>query len=162
MRHVHSDERIRASEGRVAVRAVHAKELAALARLATPVVVEQGRVLAKEGTAGQEFVVVVDGVASATVNGEEIGQVGPGSFFGDLALLDAGPRTATVRADTPMLVLVLDRSEFNSLVDRAIPSVGRRMLVTLAERLRAERLRAEGLRKADARVTSNAERLSEL
>jgi CRP-like cAMP-binding protein len=162
MRHVHSDERVELLKGVWLFERCTRKELAALARLATPVVVEQGRVLAKEGTPGKEFVVVVDGVASATVDGEEIGQVGPGSFFGDLALLDAGPRTATVRADTPMLVLVLDRSEFNSLLDRAIPSVGRRMLVTLAERLRAERLRAEGLRKAGARVASDAERLSEL
>ena len=69
----------------------------------------------------------------------------PGSFFGELALLDGGPRTATVRALTPMLTLVLDRSAFDELLDRAIPSVGRRMLVTLAERDRSERLRSERL-----------------
>ena len=69
---------------------------------------------------------MVEGTTSATSRGKEIGQVGPGSFFGELALLDGGPRTATVRALTPMLVLVMDRSEFDALVDQAIPSVLRR------------------------------------
>jgi CRP-like cAMP-binding protein len=149
MRHVRSDERIQLlKQVWLFERCTH-KELVALARLATPVTVEQGRVLAKEGAPGREFMVVVEGSASATSDGEEVGKVGPGSFFGELALLDGGPRTATVRAETPMLVLVLDRSEFNSLVDRSIPSVARRMLVTLAERLRAERVRAERFRHAD-------------
>jgi CRP-like cAMP-binding protein len=150
MRHVHSDERIELLRAVWLFERCTKKELGALARLATPVAVEEGRVLAEEGAAGREFVVVVDGVASATSGGEEVGKVGPGSFFGELALLDGGPRTATVRAETPMLVLVLNRSEFNTLVDQAIPSVLRRMLVTLAERLRAERLRAERLRAADS------------
>ena len=88
---------------------------------------------------------MVEGTASALSRGQEIGQVGPGSFFGELALLDGGPRTATVRALTPMLTLVLDRSAFDELLERAIPSVGRRMLVTLAERIRSERLRSERL-----------------
>ena len=125
MRPVRSNERIELLKGVWLFERCTRKELAALARMATLVDVKQGRVLAKKGTAGHEFIVVVDGVASATDCGEEIGQVGPGSFFGELALLDGGPRTATVRAKTPMLVLVLHRSEFNELVDRAIPSVTR-------------------------------------
>ena len=144
MRRVTSDERINLLRGVWLFERCTRKELAALARMATPLTVEQGRVLATEGTVGEEFVVVVEGVASATVRTEELAQIGPGSFFGELALLDGGPRTATVRAQTPMLVLVLSRSDFDSLVDRAIPSVGRRMLITLAERLR----------DVDARVAS--------
>ena len=145
MQQVRSDERVKLLRGVWLFERCTKKELAAIARMATPVIVEPGRVLAKEGHPGHEFVVVVEGTASATSRGEEVGQVGPGSFFGELALLDGGPRTATVRALTPMLVLVLDRSEFNELVDRSIPSVARRMLVTIAERLRSERLRAERL-----------------
>ena len=157
MQHVRSDERIKLLKGVWLFERCTKKELAALARMATPVIVEPGRVLAREGAPGHEFVVVVEGTASATSRGEEVGQVGPGSFFGELALLDGGPRTATVRALTPMLVLVLDRAEFNELVDRAIPSVGRRMLVTVAERLRSERLRVERLRSTDARVDESAD-----
>ena len=163
MQHVRSDERVKLLSGVWLFERCTKKELAAIARMATPVIVEQGRVLAKEGTPGQEFVVVVEGTASATSRGEEVGQIGPGSFFGELALLDGGPRTATVRALTPMLVLVLDRSEFNHLVDRAIPSVGRKMLVTIAERLRSERLRAERLRTTDVagrRDAANANAVS--
>ena len=113
MQHVRSDERIKLLSGVWLFERCTKKGLAALARMATPVIVEPGRVLAREGAPGHEFVVVVEGTASTTSRGEEVGQVGPGSFFGELALLDGGPRTATVRALTPMLVLVLDRAEFN-------------------------------------------------
>ena len=145
MEEVSSDERVKLLGGVWLFERCTEVELAALAHVTTPVIVEPGRVLATEGTPGEEFVVVVEGTASATCRGEEIGQIGPGSFFGELALLDGGPRTATVRAITSMQVLVLDRSEFDALVDRAIPSVVRRMLVTLAERVRSERIRAERL-----------------
>jgi CRP-like cAMP-binding protein len=148
MRHVHRDERIELLKGVWLFERCTRKELEALARISTPEVVQAGRNLAVEGSIGQEFVVVVEGVAVATVDGNEIGRIGPGSFFGELALLDPGPRTATVHADTDMLVLVMSRVEFDTLVDRAIPSVGRRMLVTLAQRLRSERARAEEFRKA--------------
>ena len=161
MQHVRSDDRIKLLQGVWLFERCTKKELAALARMATPVTVEPGRVLATEGTPGQEFVVVVEGTASATSRGQEVGQISPGSFFGELALLDGGPRTATVRALTPMLVLVLDRSEFNELLDRAIPSVGRRMLVTIAERLRSERLRAERFR-SNARVDESADAVLDL
>jgi CRP/FNR family cyclic AMP-dependent transcriptional regulator len=145
MHEVDSDERVTLLQGVWLFEQCTPSELAAIARVASPRVVEPGSVLATEGTPGQEFVVVAEGTASATSRGEEVGQVGPGSFFGELALLDGGPRSATVRALTPMLVLVLGRSEFDELVDRAIPSVARRMLLTLAERVRSEQLRSERL-----------------
>jgi len=145
MQQVRSDERVELLRGVWLFERCTKAELAAIARMATPVTVETGDVLATEGTPGHEFVVVVEGTASALSRGQEIGQVGPGSFFGELALLDGGPRTATVRALTPMLTLVLDRSAFDELLEQAIPSVGRRMLVTLAERIRSERLRSERL-----------------
>jgi CRP-like cAMP-binding protein len=150
MRHVHRDQRIELLKGVWLFEQCTRRELEALARIATPEVVSAGRTLAVEGSIGREFVVVVEGSAVATVDGDEIGRIGPGSFFGELALLDPGPRTATVRAETDMLVLVMSRAEFDSLVERAIPSVGRRMLVTLAQRLRSERVRSEDFRKAAA------------
>jgi CRP-like cAMP-binding protein len=119
-------------------------ELAAIARLASSLDVEPGTVLATEASPGHEFVVVVEGTAAVLSRGAEVGQIGPGMCFGELALLDGGPRTATVRAVTPMQLLVVDRSEFDELLDQA-PSVARRMLVTLAERFRSERARWEQL-----------------
>jgi voltage-gated potassium channel len=145
MHEVGSDERAKLLQGVWLFERCTDEELVALARIATPVTVDPGHGFATEGAPGHEFVVVVEGTASATSRGQEVGQVGPGSFFGELALLDGGPCTATVRALTPMLVLVLDRSAFDELVDQAIPSVARRMLVTLAERFRSERLRWEQL-----------------
>jgi len=145
MQEVRSDERVKLLQGVWLFERCTESELGAVAELATPASVEPGRVLATEGTPGEEFVVVIEGTASATSRGEEVGQIGPGSFFGELALLDGGPRSATVRALTPMVVLVLDRSAFDDLVDRAIPSVARRMLATLAGRVRSEQLRSERL-----------------
>jgi CRP-like cAMP-binding protein len=63
-------------------------------------------------------------------------RLGPGSFFGEMSLLDQGPRSATVTAETDMQLLVLGSPEFSSLVAE-IPSVARRIMRVLAERLRA-------------------------
>jgi CRP/FNR family cyclic AMP-dependent transcriptional regulator len=144
MQQVGSDERIRLLRDVWLFEQCPPSELAAIARLASALHVEPGTVLATEATSGHEFVVVVEGTAAVLSRGAEVGQIGPGMCFGELALLDGGPRTATVRAVTPMQVLVLDRSEFDELLDQA-PSVARRMLVTLAERFRSERDRWEQL-----------------
>jgi CRP-like cAMP-binding protein len=145
MQEVGSDERVKLLRDVWLFERCSTSELAAIARLASALDVEPGTVLATEGTPGHEFVVVVEGTASVLSRGADVGKIGPGTFFGELALLDGGPRTATVRALTPMQVLVLDRSEFDELVDQAIPSVARRMLVTLAERFRSEQARWEQL-----------------
>ena len=112
------------------------KELDRIAGITTPVSVGEGRVLAREGDTGQEFFVIVNGHASATVSGAEVGVLGPGSFFGEMALLDGGPRVATVTATSAMDLLVLTQSEFDSLLETTIPSVARRMLTELGGRLR--------------------------
>lgn len=145
MHEVGSDERVELLRDVWLFERCSTSELAAIARLVTSLAVEPGTVLATEGTPGHQFVVVVEGTASVLIHGSEVGQIGPGMFFGELALLDGGPRTATVRALTPIQALVLDRSAFDELVDRAIPSVARRMLVTLAQRLRSEQARWEQL-----------------
>ena len=116
MQQVRSDERVELLRGVWLFERCTKAELAAIARMATPVTVETGHVLATEGTPGHEFVVVVEGTASASSRGQEIGQVGPGSFFGELALLDGGPRTATVRATSDAAVWALDQEEFLATV----------------------------------------------
>jgi CRP-like cAMP-binding protein len=94
-----------------------------------------GTVLTKSGDIGEEFFVIVEGSATATRNGVPIAKLGPGSFFGELALLDRGERTATVTADSDMRLLVLSRREFSSLLDAA-PSVARKIIAELGSRLR--------------------------
>jgi CRP-like cAMP-binding protein len=111
------------------------KELAVIASHATPVPFEAGKVLAREGAVGREFFVVIGGKVEATRNGVSIGVLGPGSFFGEMALLEGQPRVATVVAVEPTEVLVLTTQGFASVVDQ-MPSVDRKMLTVLATRLR--------------------------
>jgi len=92
-------------------------------------------VLAREGDLGREFFVLVSGKAVVSRNGVEVGVLGPGNFFGEMALLDREPRVATVATTEPTEVLVLTTQAFTSVVD-AMPSVDRKMLTVLAGRLR--------------------------
>lgn len=110
-------------------------ELRQIASLTTTKDVTSGAVLAEQGTVGREFFVITDGSATATRDGAWLAQLGPGSFFGELALLDGGLRTATVTADTAMTLLVLSRTEFRTLQVTA-PTVAYKMLVEVGARLR--------------------------
>jgi CRP-like cAMP-binding protein len=111
------------------------RELSALQKISTPLDVPVGKVLTTEGEIGREFFVMVSGKAEATRGGIAIATVGAGSFFGEMALLDRRPRSATVTTIEPSTVLVITAGAFNSLVG-SMPSVDRKMLLVLAERLR--------------------------
>jgi CRP/FNR family cyclic AMP-dependent transcriptional regulator len=111
------------------------QELEALERAATPLSVEAGRVLAKQGEIGREFIVLLDGRAEVRRDDTELAVLGPGSFFGEMSLLDGKPRTATVTALEPSEVLVLTAADFNS-VTATMPSVDRKILTVVVERLR--------------------------
>ena len=113
------------------------RELDRIASITTPIAAEPGQVLTREGETGREFFVVVDGEATASIGDRLIATLGAGSFFGELALLDGGPRTATVTATGPMRLLVLNRMEFWQLIESTIPSVARKILTTIGTRLRA-------------------------
>jgi CRP/FNR family transcriptional regulator, cyclic AMP receptor protein len=110
-------------------------ELGRIASLMTEHRAKAGQVLTKRGDPGLEFFIIVDGKAAATRKGVHLADLEPGSFFGELALLDGGNRTATVVAETDMRLLVLSRREFTSL-HHAAPSVANKMLVELGSRLR--------------------------
>jgi CRP-like cAMP-binding protein len=92
-------------------------ELAEIGKLADEVVVKAGKVLAKEGSSGDEFFVIVDGTVEITRNGEHVTNLGPGDHFGELAILAEVPRTATATATTPATLLVLGHREFHTLLD---------------------------------------------
>ena len=109
-------------------------ELAAVAALGTDVDVEEGRELAKEGDVGNEAFLVLSGTATCLRGGEEIATFGPGDFFGEMALLVHGPRTATIVTTSPMSVRAFHRSEFDNLLDQT-PKVGVKILRTTAQRL---------------------------
>ena len=109
------------------------KELQAVSRLVTPINVKAGKVLTKEGDAGREFMIIASGSASVRRKGRKIATLGPGDFFGELALLAGVPRTATVIAESDMVVEALNRAEFATLLDES-PSIARKVLSAVAKR----------------------------
>jgi CRP/FNR family transcriptional regulator, cyclic AMP receptor protein len=111
------------------------RELDLLQRAATLLDAPTGRALAEQGALGKEFVVIVDGSAAVTRDGTQLAVLGPGSFFGEMSLLDGKPRAATVTTLEPTRVLVLTSTEFSTVV-ATMPSVDRKMLSVLAARLR--------------------------
>jgi CRP/FNR family transcriptional regulator, cyclic AMP receptor protein len=111
-------------------------ELGRVASLVDQVEVPAGRVLAREGDPGWEFFIIAEGKARATKRGRKVASLGPGAFFGEMSLLDQGPRSATVTAETDMQLLVLSSRSFSTLIED-YPSVSRKLLRGLAERLRS-------------------------
>jgi CRP/FNR family cyclic AMP-dependent transcriptional regulator len=97
-------------------------ELDAVAREVDELDFPAGRVLIRQGEFGHEFFVIVEGAAEVLQGDAVIAQMGPGDFFGELALLDEDKRTATVTATSPMSLIVMTRSSFRSL-DRTDPGV---------------------------------------
>ena len=78
---------------------------------------------------------MLDGTAALSVDGDAITTLGPGDHYGEMALLDDGPRTATITALTPMSLAVVGRRDFRNLLDQS-PILARALLVGLARRLR--------------------------
>jgi CRP-like cAMP-binding protein len=113
------------------------RELRELAETADEVVVPAGYDLTKEGAAGREFVIIVDGAAEVIRRGRKINTLGSGDFLGEIALISRGPRTATVRTTVPTHALVITASAFRSLL-RRMPSIQIKVLQALAERLPPE------------------------
>ena len=89
----------------------------------------------QEGTTGREAFVILEGNATVERKGMKVVDLGPGQYFGELALLDHGPRTATVIATTPMRVLVLGQREFSGVLDD-VPGLAHKLLASLATRIR--------------------------
>jgi CRP/FNR family cyclic AMP-dependent transcriptional regulator len=110
------------------------RERKSVARLMTTVTIKAGRDLMVEGTAGREFIVILDGDATVRRNGRIVARVGAGDFLGELAVIAGVPRTATVTADTGMNVSVLNRREFSTLLDQQ-PKLARKVLVGAVKRL---------------------------
>jgi CRP-like cAMP-binding protein len=124
--------------------ACNKKELALIGRRSDEIRRKAGDILVREGTAGHEFFLIMDGTADVRRNGRRVALLGPGQYFGELALLDQAPRNATVTADTDMTLLVLGQREFSGVLDE-VPGLAHRMLRAMASRLR----------EADAKSTTN-------
>lgn len=106
-----------------------------MARASDEVDLAAGRVLCEQGQLGREAFVIVSGTAEVRRNNRKVATLGPGDCVGELALLDHGPRTATVTAATDMQALVIGAREFAALIDR-VPPIAHKLLKALAGRVR--------------------------
>ena len=113
------------------------RELREIARAAKEIRHREGRVIARQGDTGVGFFLITDGTAEVAVRGRRRRKLKPGDFFGEIALLDRGPRTATVTATSPITLLGLTAWAFKSLVERH-PTIALNMLKAIAGRVRAE------------------------
>ena len=109
------------------------RELATVAQQADEVDVALGKELTREGEFGQEFFVIIDGTAEVLRGDTAIAELGPGEFFGEMALVDEERRTATVKAISPMRVLVMSRQGFRG-IDSAMPTIHEAVVEAIRER----------------------------
>jgi CRP-like cAMP-binding protein len=109
------------------------RQLQQVATLADEIDLPADRELTHEGASGKEFLVLVDGVADVTRNGELINTLGPGDFLGEISLVTGWPRTATVTTRTPSRVLVLSAPGFRALLHR-MPRIQSKVLDALVLR----------------------------
>jgi CRP-like cAMP-binding protein len=118
-------------------------ELRTIAKSAEPVSVKAGTTVCDEGEVGQTFYYIVSGRAAVIRNGRKVAELEAGAYFGELALLDRLPRSATVKAITDMELLVISQKDFNKLL-LAAPALTRKLLVATASRLRNADAKALG------------------
>lgn len=109
-------------------------ELDEIDQLADEVHIEAGRTILRQGDLGQEFALIISGEADVVKDGVVVAHLGAGDYFGELALIDAVTRTASIVATTDMTLEVIDRRGFNTLLDD-LPRLSRSMLQGTARRL---------------------------
>lgn len=101
---------------------------------------DAGHAVTSEGKGGVGFFVIESGEATISVRGEERGKYGPGDYFGEIALIDDGGRSATITADSELRCYGLTSWEFRPLVE-SNASIAWKLLETMAKRLRAAQQR---------------------
>ena len=114
-------------------------ELRDLAMLADEIDLRDGKELTRQGAQGREFFVLLEGTADVRKNGRKINTLGPGDFFGEIALVSREPRTATVTATSPVRTLVITDRSFRRLLDES-PQVKTKVMEAMAKRLAPETL----------------------
>lgn len=113
------------------------KELGQISKLAEELSFDAGEVVMKEGAIGHEFYVIASGTAVVSRDGVAMATLGPGDFFGELALLDPGPRNATVTMQSGGTVLEITQRPFWQLLED-VPAIARKLLQGMARRTHAE------------------------
>lgn len=112
------------------------REIERVGMLTDEIDLPKGRVLMRQGERGQEMFIIIEGAADVQRDGRSIARRGAGDFFGEIALLDGGPRTATVELTEDSRLLVIARRDFQSLLNE-LPEIRLQVLEALAQRVRS-------------------------
>ena len=112
------------------------KELEAVASLCKPAEFRDGQNVVTEGERSARLFVITDGTAEVRVRGEKVDDVGPGDYFGEIAVIDDEPRAATVTATSPLSTISLANFNVKALL-RSSPQMGFKMLQKACSRIRA-------------------------
>ena len=110
------------------------RDLREISGLATPLNLPEGRELTHQGGRGYEFIVVLEGTVDVLIDGKVVATCGAGDFFGEVALLEDRPRTATVLAKTDVTVDVIGRPEFLVLLEDH-PQIDKQLRAAMERRL---------------------------
>lgn len=101
-----------------------------------------GTVITRVGEPGTDFYIILHGTVNVDLSMGKPVSLRPGEFFGEMSLLDGDPRSATVVADTPVRLLVINRENF-SVLRREVPDFTQILLVTLSRRVRQAEQRSD-------------------
>lgn len=122
------------------------EQLAEIARVAERLHVQQGEVILREGRLGRELYIILDGTVVVTRAGRIVNEWGPGDYFGELAAIEAAPRSATVTAKSDLEVLIVGPRELDAMME--FPGFRNALLLGMSRRIR----------KADDKLAAIAER----
>ena len=110
------------------------RELEQIAAIADEIDLAEGKQLMREGAPGREFFVILEGTADVVQHDALVNTLGSGDFFGEIALIHQGPRTATVTTTSPLRALVVTDRSFRRLVEEQ-PEIERKVLEAAVDRL---------------------------
>jgi CRP/FNR family cyclic AMP-dependent transcriptional regulator len=111
-----------------------AEQLTEVARIAEHLRVQAGEVILREGRLGRELFVILEGTATVTRSGRVVNVLSGGNYFGELAAIEAQPRTATVTATTDLDVLIIGPRELETMME--IPGFRGALLTGMSRRIR--------------------------
>jgi CRP/FNR family cyclic AMP-dependent transcriptional regulator len=111
------------------------RSLDAVAASARTVEHPAGKTITTEGDAGVGFHLIIDGRATVAVGGSERAEIGRGRYFGEISLIDGGPRSATITAKTDLTTISLATWDFRPILESE-PDIARALLLVMCKRLR--------------------------
>lgn len=114
---------------------MNTRDLQRIARATDEIELGAGTTVIDQGQTGREAFVIVEGTVTVRRNGKKVATLGPGAIVGELALLDRGPRSASVTCDTDCTMLVIEGRAFSGILDE-VPALAHKLLASLAGRIR--------------------------